>query len=89
MSNVKIAAILYEIADLLELKDVEFKPRAYRRAARSIESLDRDLAEFYKEGKLRDIPGIGEAIAKKISEIIESGELNYLKQLREEFPAGL
>ncbi len=89
MSNAKIAAILYEIADLLELKNVEFKPRAYRRAARSIESLDVDLAEFYKEGKLREIPGVGEAIAKKIAEIIESGELNYLKQLREEFPAGL
>jgi len=89
MSNAKIAAILYEIADLLELKGVEFKPRAYRRAARSIETLGRDITDYYKENKLEEIPGVGKAIAKKIREIIETGELNYLKQLREELPAGL
>lgn len=89
MSNAKIAAILYEIADLLELKGVEFKPRAYRRAARSIETLGKDITDYYKENKLEEIPGVGKAIAKKIREIIETGELNYLKQLREELPAGL
>ncbi|MEM2944352.1 MAG: DNA polymerase/3'-5' exonuclease PolX [Methanomassiliicoccales archaeon] len=89
MSNAKIAAILYEIADLLELKGVEFKPRAYRRAARSIETLGDDVVKYYKENKLEEIPGVGKAIAKKIKEIIETGELNYLKQLREELPAGL
>ncbi|MDH7509060.1 MAG: DNA polymerase/3'-5' exonuclease PolX [Methanomassiliicoccales archaeon] len=89
MSNAKIAAILYEIADLLELKGVEFKPRAYRKAARNIETLGKDITEYYKEGKLEEIPGVGKAIAKKIREIIETGELNYLKQLREELPAGL
>jgi DNA polymerase (family 10) len=89
MSNEKIAQILYEIADLLELKGVEFKPRAYRRAARSIEELDKDVVELYKDGKLQEIPGVGQAIAKKVVEIVQSGDLNYLKQLREEFPAGL
>ncbi|MDD1765929.1 MAG: DNA polymerase/3'-5' exonuclease PolX [Methanomassiliicoccales archaeon] len=89
MSNEKIARILYEIADLLELKGVDFKPRAYRRAARSIEELEKDIAELYKDGRLQEIPGIGEAIAKKVVEIIQSGDLSYLKQLREEFPAGL
>ena len=89
MSNEKIAQILYEIADLLELKGVEFKPRAYRRAARSIEELDKDIVELSKDGKLQEIPGVGQAIAKKVVEIVRSGDLNYLKQLREEFPAGL
>ncbi|MGD0056737.1 MAG: DNA polymerase/3'-5' exonuclease PolX [Methanomassiliicoccales archaeon] len=89
MTNEKVAQVLYEIADLLELKGVEFKPRAYRRAARNIEELDKDIQEYYREGKLREIPGIGEAIAKKVAEIIQSGELNYLKELREEFPVGL
>ena len=89
MSNEKIAQILYEIADLLELKGVEFKPRAYRRAARSIEELDKDIVELSKDGKLLEIPGVGQAIAKKVVEIVQSGDLNYLKQLREEFPAGL
>lgn len=89
MSNEKVARVLYEIADLLEIKGVEFKPVAYRRAARNIEELDKDIEEYFKESRLREIPGVGEAIAKKISEIIESGELNYLKELREELPAGL
>lgn len=89
MSNEKIAQILYEIADLLELKGVEFKPRAYRRAARSIEELDKDVVVLYKDGELQEIPGVGQAIAKKVVEIVRSGDLNYLKQLREEFPAGL
>lgn len=89
MSNEKVAQVLYEIADLLELKGVDFKPRAYRRAARNIEELDKDIVEYYKEDKLREIPGVGEAIAKKVAEIMQSGELNYLRALREEFPAGL
>ena len=89
MSNEKVAQVLYEIADLLELKGVEFKPRAYRRAARNIEELDKDIEEYYKEDKLREIPGVGEAIAKKVAEIIQSRELNYLRELREEFPVGL
>jgi DNA polymerase (family 10) len=89
MSNEKVAQVLYEIADLLELKGVEFKPRAYRRAARNIEELDKDIEEYFKEDKLREIPGVGEAIAKKVADIIHSRELNYLRELREEFPVGL
>ncbi|MDD1773051.1 MAG: helix-hairpin-helix domain-containing protein, partial [Methanomassiliicoccales archaeon] len=89
MNNDKVAQVLYEIADLLELKGVEFKPVAYRRAARNIEELDKDIEEYYRQDKLREIPGVGEAIAKKIVEIIQSGELNYLKELREELPVGL
>jgi DNA polymerase (family 10) len=89
MSNEKVAQVLYEIADLLELKGVEFKPRAYRRAARNIEELDKDIEEYFKEDKLREIPGVGEAIAKKVADIIHSRGLNYLRELREEFPVGL
>jgi DNA polymerase (family 10) len=86
MNNKEIAAVFFEIADLLELQGVAFKPRAYRKAAQQIETLDKEIEEICKEGKLRNIPGIGEAIAKKISELIDTGKLHYLEKLREEIP---
>ncbi len=89
MINRKVADILYEIADVLELQGVAFKPRAYTRAARNIESMKEDLAEYYEEGNLQDIEGVGKAIEDKIIEIIETGKLEYLDNLYEETPKGL
>ncbi len=89
MINKKVADILYEIADLLELQGVAFKPRAYTRAARNIESLKEDLAEYYDGDRLQDIEGVGKAIEDKIIEMIETGKLEYLDKLYEETPKGL
>lgn len=89
MRNSEIAAILEEVADLLELKGVAFKPNAYRKAARSIRELTEELEEYRKKDDLRAIPGVGEAIAKKVEEILDTGELRYLDELKEELPAGL
>ena len=82
MKNLEIAAILYGIADILELQGVDFKPQAYRKAARSIEALSEDIAETYEQGKLHEIPGVGESIAQKIEEIISTGKLQYYEQLK-------
>ena len=84
MLNQKIAEILYNIADILELQDIKFKPQAYRNAARGIENLSEDIALVYKHGKLEEIPGVGEHIAKKIEEIIFTGRLKYYEQLKKE-----
>jgi DNA polymerase (family 10) len=89
VSNKKIANFLFEIADLLELKGVQFKPRAYRRAAQNISTLSKDIKTYYQEKKLQDIEGVGESIAEKVEEIIETGELEYLTELRKKFPEGL
>jgi DNA polymerase (family 10) len=89
IKNTQIAKKLYEIADLLELKGVSFKPRAYRRAAQNIESLADDIGTYHKKEKLQDIPGVGESIAEKVEEILETGELEYLKDLKKDFPEGL
>ncbi len=89
IKNREIADILYEIADLLEIKGVQFKPRAYRRAAQTIETLPEDIKAIYERGELQKIPGIGSSIALKIQEIIETGSLEYLEELREELPQGL
>lgn len=89
MKNLKIAKIFYEVADLLDIKGVPFKPRAYRRAAQTIETLTKDIKTVYKRGELEKIPGVGRNIAAKIKEILGTGRLGYLEKLRSEVPRGL
>jgi DNA polymerase/3'-5' exonuclease PolX len=89
LSNAEIAGRLTEIADLLDLLGERFKPEAYRRAARSIESLPEGLERFAARGELRRIPGVGEAIAGKIDELLRTGGLAYLEKLRAEIPGGV
>lgn len=89
MKNLEIARIFYEIADILEMQGVEFKPRAYRKAAKSIETLTQDVEEYYKKGKLEDIPCVGENIANKIEEILKTGRLKYYEKLKKQVPKHL
>jgi DNA polymerase (family 10) len=89
MKNQLVAEIFYQIADLLDIQGVAFKPRAYRRAAQTIEALGEDIEEVCKKGKLRSIPGVGEALAKKIEEIVNTGRLEYFERLRKEIPGEL
>lgn len=83
MKNQLIAQIFYNLADLLDLQGVQFKPRAYRRAALSIESLGEDIENIKN---LRSIPGVGEHIEKKIIEIIKTGKLKYYEKLKKQTP---
>ena len=53
MRNFEVVKILKEIALFLELNDVQFKPRAYEKAANSIEALEDDIQEIYKRGGLK------------------------------------
>jgi DNA polymerase (family 10) len=90
MNKQQVEEILEEIATLLELKgENPFKSRAYVNAARTIGSLDADLAEAVKTGELRKMKGIGEAIFGKISELVTTGKLAYYDELKTSVPAGL
>jgi DNA polymerase (family 10) len=90
MKNKLVADILYQIADLLDIKgEIFFKTRAYRMAAQTIEVLDEDIDNVVKEGRLESIQGVGEALAKKIKEIVETGNLEYFERLKKEIPEGL
>ena len=83
----QILEALETIARLLELKgENPFKVRAYRTAATAIETFPGDLAEAARTESLGDITGIGDAIAAKLSEYLETGRLPYLDELREAFP---
>ncbi len=84
MKNLDLAKILYNIADILELKEVPFKPQAYRRAALAIEGLTDDIAEVAKQDKLREIPGVGESIAEKIEEFLKTGKVRAYEKLKKD-----
>ena len=86
-TNQKIVKILYEIEEMLEINSVPFKPKAYRRAAKAIESLDKDISSIYKEGglkSLKKIESVGESIAKKIEEYLKKGKIKYYQELKEQ-----
>lgn len=89
MKNRDVAEKFYEIADFLEMKDVDWKPRAYRRAARNIETLSEGLETYHEKGKLEEIEGVGEDLAKKIEEYLETGEIKYHKKLKNELPVDI
>ena len=90
MKNQLVAEILYKIADLLDVKgEIFFKTRAYRMAAQTIEAMDEDIETISNENRLQSISGVGEALSKKIREIVETGKLEYFERLKEEIPEGL
>ena len=85
MKNSEVAGVFQEIAGLLELKkDNVFKIRAYQKAAKSIGELPADVEQMAREDRLKEIPGVGEAITKKITELVTTGRLEYHEKLKAE-----
>jgi len=90
MDKSEVTDILEEIAVLLELKgENPFKARAYTNAARALDNFEGDLPRLVAEGRLAELPGIGEALQQKISEMVKTGQLKYYEDLRASVPAGL
>ena len=85
MKNAEIAAVFEDIAEMLKLKkDNIFKIRAYQKAAQEIRELAVEVEQLVKEDRLREIPGVGEAINKKITELVNTGRLEYYQRLKAE-----
>ena len=93
MTNTELANTLTRIADLLQIKgEVIYKTLAYRKAADSLTDLGREARAIWEEGgipALKEIPGVGQAIAEKIDELLSTGELEFLDRLTTEVPASL
>lgn len=90
MTNAEIAVVFRDIADLLEKKKENwFKIRAYRKAADSIEGLSVPVEQMVTENRLKKISGVGEAITKKVTELVTTGSLEYYEKLKAELREGI
>jgi DNA polymerase (family X) len=90
MNNRQLADTFTLIANLSEIKgEVIYKTLAYRKAAENIAGLSREASEYWKEGKLEEIPGVGKAIAEKIDELMRTGKLQFLEKLKKVVPESL
>ncbi len=90
MDKREISRIFEDIGLLLELKgESPFKSKAYYNAARAIDTLTEDLAGLVATGKIRDVKGIGSALAEKLAELVGTGKLAYYEALRQSVPPGL
>ena len=86
MTNSEISSIFTDIAEMLKLKKENiFKIRAYQKAARSINELTVPVEQLVSENRLGEIPGAGEAITKKITEMVATGRLAYYEKLKAEW----
>jgi DNA polymerase (family 10) len=89
-SNQKIVALLRRIGDMLDLAGQDrFRVQAYRRAADNIEALGQSVVKLWKAGQLQEIPGVGEALAKKLDELLRTGQLEYYERLQAQVPRGV
>ena len=91
VQNIEIAAMLTQLADLLEIEgENPFRVRAYRNAARLVETLPRNVADMIAAGEdLSELPGIGEALARKLQEMVTTGHLAALEKEEKHVPASL
>lgn len=88
-SNTSVAAVLYEIGEILTVKGDSFRSRAYSMAAQRVTALTEDISDIRERGELDAIPGIGKSIAATIEEYLDTGESTVLRELRESLPKGI
>ncbi|TAL10067.1 MAG: DNA polymerase/3'-5' exonuclease PolX [Nitrospirae bacterium] len=90
MTKREIAAVLEEMAFLLELKgENPFKVKAYSAGARVIESLPEEPSVLVQKGILRNVKGIGEGLAGVVTELVTAGRSTAHQEMKASFPAGV
>ncbi|MCX6762250.1 MAG: helix-hairpin-helix domain-containing protein, partial [Candidatus Moranbacteria bacterium] len=92
MLNQKIAKIFGEMAQYYTMKDDQFRPRAYERAARLVEGMEEDIEDIYRKGGtkgLMEIQGIGQGLALHIEEYVKTGKIKIFEKLKKEAPLDL
>ena len=92
MANRKLARIFFEISIYLEMDNVSFKPKAYKKAAIAIGELFESVEEIYEKGgkvAVEKIPGVGKSIAEKIIEYIKTEKIKYYNDYRKKIPVDI
>ncbi len=90
MKNFEVARLFGLMADILEIKgENPFRIRAYRRAAQNLESLTENVEALAREERLDEIPGIGEDLAGKIAEYLETGRVKEIEAAQKGIPRGV
>ncbi|HYG21744.1 MAG TPA: DNA polymerase/3'-5' exonuclease PolX [Verrucomicrobiae bacterium] len=90
MDKYQVADVLNQIGTLLELKgENPFKTKAYFNGARVLEGLTEPIEKIVSENRLGDLAGIGDALQKKIAELVTTGRLPYYENLKASVPPGL
>lgn len=92
MTNRDIAAVFYEMANVLDIKgESGFRVNAYNRGAQVVESLSKELSDVVKKDPegLKDISGIGDKLREKIVELVETGKCESHQNMLKGFPKGL
>ena len=90
LTNAQIADRLALFAALLELADTSpFAVRAYSRAAELVRSLPTPVADLVREGRIRELRGVGPGIESKLRELVTTGEIAELRELQAELPPEL
>jgi len=90
MDNALIAGRLDEMAALLELADANpYTSRAYRRAAELVRGAPVPVEQLVRQGRARELRGIGRGIEARLRELVETGEIAELEELRRTTPLEL
>ncbi len=92
MINQEVANILFEIGYFLEMEEAAFRPQAYEKAAIVLENISMPINKIYEKGGLKALialPGIGENIAKKIVEYLETGKIEYHEKWKKRVPVDM
>ena len=89
MENKEIARYFNKLAKIMELhKENPFKIRSYSNAYLTLRKIEKPFTETSAE-EIASIKGVGKAIADKIQELIETGELKTYKRYEDITPPGI
>jgi DNA polymerase (family 10) len=88
-ANARVSKVLYQIGEVLTIKEDRFRSRAFNTAAQRIVSLTEDIRKIRDRGELQDIPGVGKGIAAVIEELLDTGESKVLEELEASLPPGI
>ncbi|MDP6458628.1 MAG: DNA polymerase/3'-5' exonuclease PolX [Candidatus Bathyarchaeota archaeon] len=88
-ANAKVSKVLYQIGEVLIIKDDKFRSKAFNTASQRISGLTEDIRKIYDRGELQTIQGVGKGIAAVIAELLDTGDSTVLNELEASIPPGI